>query len=157
MVWIRELGRRLSVLFRRDRFDRDLEEEMQFHLDTQAEENRRHGMDTAEARNAAKRQFGNFTLLKEAAMEMWGWGSIERLVQDLRYAARMLRRNRGFTMVVVLTLALGIGVNTSIFSLVDRLLLRPLPFPESARLVSLGYHSDTGTEIYQGVADHEKT
>jgi len=152
MVWIRELGRRLSVLFRRDRLDHELEEEMRFHLEMQAEENRENGMDADEARYAAKRQFGNVALLKEAGWEVWGWTSVERFFQDVRYAARMLRRNPGFTMVAVLTLALGIGVNTSIFSFVDRLLLRPLPFPESARLVSLGYHSDTDTDIYQGLS-----
>ncbi|MBZ5496592.1 MAG: ABC transporter permease [Acidobacteriia bacterium] len=152
MKWMGAFGRRLSVLFRRDRLDRELEEEMRFHLEMQAEENRQNGMDADEARYAARREFGNVALLKEAGWEMWGWASVERFLQDVRYAARMLRRNPGFAMVAVLTLSLGIGVNTSIFSFVDRLLLRPLPFPESARLVSLGYHSDTGTETYQGLS-----
>ena len=89
-MWIREFGRRLTILFRRGRFERDLEEEMQFHLQLQDDENRENGMPADDAHFAARRQFGNPTVLKEAGWEMWGWGSVERLLQDLRYALRML-------------------------------------------------------------------
>ena len=152
MAWITEVGRRLSALLHRERVERELEQEMQCHIDMQAEENEQHGMRPDEAWSAARRQFGNVTLLKEAGWEMWGWASLERLWQDLRYTARILRRNPGFTAVAVLTLALGIGVTTSIFSFVDRLLLRPLPFFESERLVSIAYRLDAGAEIYEGLS-----
>jgi predicted permease len=148
-----ELWRRLGMLFRRERFDRELEEEMQFHLEMQAEENQENGLDAKEARHAARRQFGNATLLRETSREMWGWASIERLLQDVRFAVRILRRNPGFTLVAVLTLALGTGINTSTFSFVDRLLLRPLPFPQSEQLFSVCYHPDNSTEItYSGMS-----
>jgi len=151
-VWMREFGRRLSVLFRRGRFERDLEEEMQFHFEMQAEENQANGMAAKEARYAARRQFGNAAALKEAGWEMWGWASAERFFQDLRYAVRMLRGNPGFTAVAVLTLALGIGVNVSIFSFIDRLLLRPLPFRESEDLVSICHQPDNSSEIYESMS-----
>ena len=134
-----EFWRRLRALIARDRFDRELEEEMQFHLEMQAEENREGGMREDEARYAARRRFGNTVLLKEASRETWEWASLERIGQDLRYALRTLRQTPGFSAVVILTLALGIGVNTAIFSMVDALVLRPLPFPESGRLSSLLY------------------
>lgn len=130
-----ELWQRLRVLFRRDRFARDLEEEMQFHLEMQAEENREGGMPTEEARYAAQRQFGNAMLLRETSADIWAWKWLETLIQDVKYGLRILRRDPGFTTTAVLALALGIGVNTAIFSLLDGVLLRPLPFPEPERLV----------------------
>ena len=152
MNWLNELCRRLRVLFRRDSFDADLDEEMRAHLEMQAEEDCNNGMDAAEARYAAQRQFGNAALLKEDSRSLWGWASLEGLIQDLRYAIRMLGRNPGFTVVVVLTLALGIGANTAIFSLVDRLLLRPLPFPESDRLATIHYRSGADSFSWASMA-----
>jgi putative ABC transport system permease protein len=129
-----QLWRRLLFYARRDRFDRELEEEMQFHLEMKAQENAGAGMEPLEARYAAERQFGNQTLLREVSREMWGVRSIETIFQDLRYSVRMLLKNRGVTLIAVLTLALGIGANTAIFSVINAVLLQPLPYPDSGRL-----------------------
>jgi predicted permease len=117
--------------------DRDLEEEMQSHLEMSAEENRENGMRPDEARYAARRRFGNPTLLHETSREMWGWGAVEELARDVRFAARTLRKQSGFTAVAVLTLTLGIGANCAIFSLINALVLRRLSVDEPGRLVEV--------------------
>jgi predicted permease len=139
-----ELLRRLRFLFRRGRFDRDLEEEMRLHLELQAEANREAGMDAEEARYAARRRFGNPTLLRETSAETWGWRWIERLMQDLAYALRILRKDPGFTTVGIVSLALGIGVNVAIFTFINALVLRPIPVPEPSRLVSVYHQVNAG-------------
>jgi predicted permease len=125
-----ELWRRLMFLVRRRQLDRDLAEEMRFHLEMKAQA----GGDNDDARHAARRQFGNLTLLKEVSREMWGWNSLERLFQDVRYALRTIRRSPGLSAVAVLSLALGIGANTAIFSLIDTVMLRMLPVHDPERL-----------------------
>src|ERR1035438_1387180 len=136
MESLAELWRRLLFLLRRRQFDRDLAEEMRFHLDMKSRES---GM------NAARRQFGNAALLQEDCRDAWGWRTLERIFQDVRYAFRTLRKAPGFAAVIIVTLALGIGVNTAVFSLVDRLLFRPLPFPESDRLETIFFRNATST------------
>lgn len=146
MVWARRLWLRLQTLFHRHRFPRQLDDEIQFHLDQQIAENIAAGISPEEARYAAMRAFGNPTLLKEETRDSWGWVWLEQLAGDVRYAARTLHKSPGFTAVAVLTLALGIGANTSIFSLVNGILLVPLPFPSPERLVSI-----TGTYPKGGI------
>jgi len=130
-----QLWRRLLFYLRRNQFDRELEEEMRFHLEMKAEEKLAAGISPEEARYASRRQFGNQTLLREVSREMWGVRSIETLFQDLRFGFRMFLKSPGLTAVLILTIALGIGFNSALFSMVNTLLLNPLPFPDADRLV----------------------
>ncbi len=122
-------------LFRRRKLDAEMAAEMRQHLELQAEHNRVTGMDEAEAGDAALRQFGNVASLQEQAREGRGWIGLEHFWRDLRFAARSLWNNPGFTLVVVAVLAVGIGANSAVFSIIDALLLRPLPVTEPSRLM----------------------
>jgi len=128
--------RKLSLLFHRRRFQRELSEEMAFHRSQAERELITSGMSPDQARAAARRRFGNETLQRERSHEAVGF-RFESLWQDVRYALRQMRRSPGFTLAVVVTLTLGIGVTTAIFSAVDAALLRSLPYPHAERIISI--------------------
>jgi putative ABC transport system permease protein len=122
---------------RRDRFDREIEEEMRFHQMMRTEENQADGLTVEEARYASRRQFGNQSLLQEASREMWAFRWIETIFQDLRYGARMLLKNPVFSLIAILTVASGIGVNAAMFTIAHGVLLRPLDYPKPDQLMYL--------------------
>lgn len=127
-----------QALHGRRGFDRDLSEEMRAHLDLITDENLERGMAPDEARASARRHFGNFMRTQENTREAWQFPRFETVLQDIRYGLRGIRKAPGFSLAVILTLALGIGANTAIFSVVYSVLLRPLPYPHAERLVRLG-------------------
>jgi predicted permease len=137
-------------LFRRRQREEELDEELQSHLRMAAQEYIEQGGTSEQARTSAVREFGNVTLVKETTHDTWGYRWLETLLQDLRYGARQFRRNPGFTAVAVLTLALGIGANTAMFSIVDGAFLKPLPVSDPSEFVRMGTQEAHG--VYSSVS-----
>lgn len=127
----------LSRLWRREKLERDLGRELQSHIEEGISALKSTGLSEDEARRRVRQEFGSIEQVKEECRDARDIAWLASIWQDARYGLRQLRRNPGFTAVAVITLALGIGANTAIFSLVDGILLRPLPFPQPNRLVSI--------------------
>ena len=137
MIWWNRLRARIKALRHRKQLDRDLEDELQFHLDMQTQ--------AGAGRREARRQFGNVTSLKEACREPWTLASLELWLQDARYSARTLRLNPGFAATAVAVLALGIGINATVFTLVNAVMFKNQPFNGSEKILYV-----TGTETAHG-------
>jgi putative ABC transport system permease protein len=157
MAWLNRLRRRLRALARKEEIDREMDEEMRFHLEMEAEELvRTRGLSPQEARRQAMRDFGGVERFREEGRDARGVRVLEELLADLRFAARMCSKHVGFTAATVLTLALGIGASTAVFSVVYGVMLKPLPFQESERLVSLLHRAPAVNldEVNQGPATY---
>jgi predicted permease len=139
-------------IFRRRRLYDDLSEEIRLHIEERAEQLMREGMSRNEAEQAARRAFGNRTLLEERSREVWQWPTLESIVSDVRFAFRQLRRSPGFTIAAVLTLALAIGANAVVFSILDAFLLRPLNVARPSSLYELQHGTDISN--YQSYPDY---
>ncbi len=137
MDWMRELRFQFLGLFRRRKLEMEMAQEMKMHLENETRRNVAGGMSPEEAHHEAQRSFGGAEQIKEQARDQRSWMWLEQLAQDLRYAGRMLVKNPGFSVVVVLTLGLGIGATTAMFSTASTVLFRALPYPNSDRLVAL--------------------
>ena len=152
MVWLEQLRMRAGMLFQRSRAGARLDDELRFHIEQQVAENIAAGMDAQEARYAALRSFGNPALLREQVREVWSWNGLESFWRDLRYGVRTLGHTPGFTFIAIVVMALGIGANVALFTVVRGVLLRSLPFTDPNRLVMLYEQSADGRNPYNGVA-----
>ena len=135
------LFRKIQWWLHRRRREDDLREELQFHLAEEIEQRQAGGLSADEAGRAARRDLGNRALLQEDARALWSWVLLEQLAQDIRYGLRGMAKNRTFTMLAALSLALGIGANTAIYSFMDAILLRSLPVAEPESLIVVKWRS----------------
>jgi len=149
MNWIKRL-------FTRGRIYGDLSQEISEHIEEKVDELVANGMSRADAVTVARREFGNVALVEEHGRTVWQWTTLEYILRDARFAVRQLRRNPGFTFTVILTLSVAIGANTAVFSVVNALLLRPLPYPQPDRLASLVTHYDSN-KGGQAVSDDDNS
>jgi macrolide transport system ATP-binding/permease protein len=145
--------RKLTWLTRRRGKEAELQEELLFHLNEEAEERAGGGLDAAQARLAARRELGNLTRVEEDTRAAWSWNLVEQFLQDIRYAFRTMGANATFSALAILSLALGIGANTAIFSFMDSILLRSLPVPNPESLVTLSWRTN-GREAH-GMNRHD--
>jgi putative ABC transport system permease protein len=157
MAW----WKRMRGLWRREELSNELDDELRAHMEMRAADNLSAGMSERDARYDALKRFGNVTLLKERTREMDLMGWIETAAQDLKFAARMLRKSPGFTAIAVMTLALGIGANTAMFTVVESVMVRQLPYAHAARMVSIGVGDaenigNTSYLNYKSVKDQTK-
>jgi hypothetical protein len=139
--WWDVLRMRFRSLAKRQRVETELEKELRYHIERQTEENIAAGMNAREAREAASRMFGGVSLIEEKCRDLRQTQYLDNFLQDLRYAVRMLGKSPAFTVVIVLTLALSIGANSAIFSVIDGVLLKPLPYPQPERIARVFYRS----------------
>src|SRR5262245_49217251 len=137
MFWLRLIYSRIYGLLRKNRIEREMEDEMRFHLRMRTRENIERGMKPKEAEREARRRFGNVEHIKDLGRDIKGGGFVEMFLQDVRYGARMLSKDRGFPLIVVITMALGLGANTAILSVANAILLQPLPIKDAERIVDI--------------------
>jgi putative ABC transport system permease protein len=156
MAMLNKLRLRLRALFFKPKMEDELQAELQFHLEREIEENIARRMTPEDARYAAIRSFGVVERVKEESRDVRGIRLLEEVWQDLRVGARMLLKQPGFTLIAVVTLALGIGANTAIFSVVNALLFKPLPYPGSERLMQL-YKFNTARERENPMWEYPKS
>ena len=133
--------------WRRKKREAELDEEVRSHLEMAAREHAERGEGAIEAEHAAHREFGNVGLVKEFTRDVWGWRWLRDIAEDARYGLRMLGKNPGFAIVAILSLALGIGATTAMFSVVYAVLVNPYPYTNSDRMVHLVVHDANGTAV----------
>jgi len=144
--FIKPIWLRLKALVRRKQLDLDLDDEVAFHLAMREAKNGATGAPAGEARYAAHRQFGNPTNVKQSTRDLWSFIWLETIWRDFTFALRTLRKKPGFAATAILTLGLGIGASTAIFSVIDNVLLEPFPYPDADRFMGLEIHDPNRTE-----------
>ena len=143
MLALRIAIARLHALFRRDATTDEIREELHFHVQMRADEYAQQGLDPRAARQAALRRFGNLAVIQDRGYDERGGGVMETILQDAKYTLRQLGRQPSFSVLAGLTLALGIGLSTALFSVIDAALLRPLPYPNPHELVTISVEERT--------------